>query len=45
MENYGKIDPVTGIHTRLLDFERALQFCIDRAIDNQVDFSLFGRRL
>ncbi len=42
MENYGKIDPVTGIHTRLLDFERALQFCIDRAIDNQVDFFLFS---
>ena len=24
MENYGKIDAKTGIHTRLLDFEKAL---------------------
>src|SRR3990167_10165142 len=38
MENYGKIDPKTGIHTRLLDFEKALNFCIDFAINDQVDF-------
>lgn len=38
MENYGKIDPVTGIHTRLLDFERAFTVCIDRAIQENVDF-------
>ena len=25
MENYGHIDPKTGIHTRLLDFEKALK--------------------
>lgn len=42
MENYGKIDPATGIHTRLLDFERALNFCIDYAIEKQVDFFLFS---
>ncbi len=42
MENYGKIDPKTGIHTRLLDFEKALNFCIDYAIENQVDFFLFS---
>ncbi|MCL4361377.1 exonuclease SbcCD subunit D [Candidatus Dependentiae bacterium] len=42
MENYGKIDPATGIHTRLLDFEKALNFCIDFAVDNQVDFFLFS---
>ncbi len=41
MENYGKIDPTTGIHTRLLDFAQALHFCIDRAISEQVDFFLF----
>lgn len=42
MENYGKIDPVTGIHTRLLDFEKALNFCIDHAIENKIDFFLFS---
>ncbi|MFA6065627.1 MAG: exonuclease subunit SbcD [Candidatus Babeliaceae bacterium] len=42
MENYGKIDAATGIHTRLLDFERALNFCIDYAIEQRVDFFLFS---
>lgn len=42
MENYGKIDARTGIHTRLLDFEKALNFCIDRAIQESVDFFLFS---
>lgn len=42
MENYGKIDPKTGIHTRLLDFELALNFCIDYAIEKEVDFFLFA---
>lgn len=41
MENYGRIDPETGIHSRLLDFERALNFCIDIAIERNVDFFLF----
>jgi len=42
MENYGKIDPQTGIHTRLLDFAKALNFCIDHAITNKADFFLFS---
>lgn len=42
MENYGKIDPETGIHTRLLDFKRALDACIDTAIAKDVDFFLFS---
>ena len=42
MENYGKIDPETGVHTRLLDFERALNACIDKAIESDVDFFLFS---
>jgi len=42
MENYGRIDPATGIHSRLLDFERALNFCIDFAIEKRVDFFLFA---
>src|SRR3989338_5045131 len=42
MENYGKIDSKTGIHTRLLDFEKALNFCIDYAIESDVDLFLFS---
>jgi exonuclease SbcD len=42
MENYGKIDPKTGIHTRLLDFSRAVEFCVDIAIQENVDFFLFS---
>jgi DNA repair protein SbcD/Mre11 len=42
MENYGRIDPKTGIHSRLLDFEKALNFCIDFALEKQVDFFLFS---
>ena len=42
MENYGKIDAKTGIHTRLLDFEKALNSCIDVAITQSVDFFLFA---
>jgi DNA repair protein SbcD/Mre11 len=42
MENYGKIDPKTGIHTRLLDFEKAFNFCIDVAIEKRVDFLVFA---
>jgi len=41
MENYGKIDPTTGIHSRLADFQRALNFCIDTALEKEVDFFLF----
>lgn len=42
MENYGRIDPKTGIHSRLLDFEKAFNFCIDYAIEQDVDFFLFS---
>lgn len=42
MENYGRIDSATGIHSRLLDFEKALNFCIDYAIEKKVDFFLFA---
>jgi DNA repair protein SbcD/Mre11 len=41
MENYGKIDPKTGIHSRLLDFEKALNYCITFAIDEDADLFLF----
>lgn len=42
MENYGRIDPTTGIHTRLLDFDKAFNYCIDVALREQIDFFLFS---
>jgi exonuclease SbcD len=39
---HGRIDPVTGWNTRLLDFSAALERCIDRAIAEPVDLVLFG---
>jgi exonuclease SbcD len=42
VENYGKIDSQTGIHTRLLDFKKSLSLCIDNAIKDNVDFFLFS---
>ncbi len=41
VENYGKVDPTTGIHTRLLDFAKNLECVVDQAIQEQVDFFLF----
>ncbi len=41
MENYGRLDPDTGIHSRLLDFYKALNSCIDVGIQKKVDFFLF----
>lgn len=41
VENYGKIDPKTGIHSRLWDFQKSLSFIVDQAIDQQIDFFLF----
>ncbi|PKN03387.1 hypothetical protein CVU75_02500 [Candidatus Dependentiae bacterium HGW-Dependentiae-1] len=42
VENYGKIDSTTGMHTRLLDFHRAFNSCIETAIEQNVDFFLFS---
>ncbi len=42
MENYGRIDAKRGIHSRLIDFETALNFCIDFALEKEVDFFLFS---
>lgn len=42
VENYGRVDSKTGIHSRLLDFARALDYCIDYSIDQNVDFFLFA---
>jgi exonuclease SbcD len=42
VENYGKVDPETGIHSRLLDFKKSLDTCIDQAIEQNIDFFLFS---
>src|SRR6267142_172267 len=34
MENYAKLDPETGLSTRLLDFLKTFDFIVDTAIDN-----------
>lgn len=40
MENYGKIDPKTGLHTRLLDFDLSMKRLVQAAIVAKVDFFL-----
>ena len=39
---HGRVNPETGINTRLEDFVKTLSFCIDRAIAEPVDLVLFG---
>ena len=41
VENYGRIDPVTGISSRLLDFLAALDQVVDYALENRVDLIIF----
>lgn len=40
--SHGKINPETGLNTRLEDFIKSLSICIDRAINEPVDLVLFG---
>lgn len=40
--SHGKINPETGLNTRLEDFIHCLSICIDRAINEPVDLVLFG---
>jgi len=42
VENYGRIDPESGIHSRLLDFKKCLKSCVDYAIEKDVDFFMFS---
>jgi DNA repair protein SbcD/Mre11 len=42
MENYGRIDPQTGIHSRLLDFKKSFDTCVDYAILHNVDLFVFA---
>lgn len=40
--SHGRLNPVTGLNTRLEDFVSSLSRCIDRAISEPVDLVLFG---
>lgn len=40
--SHGKVNPATGLNTRLEDFRNTLALCIDRALAEPVDLVLFG---
>jgi DNA repair protein SbcD/Mre11 len=42
MENYGRLDPATGLNGRVMDFLRRLTEVIDYALGNEVDLVLFA---
>ena len=42
MENYGRLDPSTGLHTRVQDFVRCLRFALSTGIEEQVDLVIFA---
>ncbi len=41
VENYGRIDPASGLPSRLLDFLGSLDQMVDYALENKVDLVLF----
>jgi len=41
VENYGRLDPATGLSSRLLDFLNVLDQVVDYALENRVDLVLF----
>lgn len=42
IENYGRIDPATGLSTRLQDFVRCLRHAFETAVEESVDAVLFA---
>ncbi|HUT16502.1 MAG TPA: exonuclease SbcCD subunit D [Anaerolineae bacterium] len=42
VENYGRPDPATGLHTRLLDFLRSFDEMVEYALEQSVDLVLFA---
>ena len=42
MENYGHLDPATGINGRVMDFLRRLSDVVDYALENEVDLAIFA---
>ena len=41
VENYGRLDPTTGLSTRLMDFLRSFDEMVDHAIGHKADLVLF----
>jgi exonuclease SbcD len=41
VESYGRIDPATGLSSRLLDFLKVLDQVVDYTLENKVDLVLF----
>ena len=42
VENYGRLDPATGLHSRVADFAACLRFTFDAAIEQRADLVLFA---
>ncbi len=42
VESYGRLDPATGINSRLLDFKESLCRAIDSALDLGIDIAVFA---
>ncbi len=42
MENYGQIDPKTGVNERVLDFIKRLKEIVDYALENDADLVIFA---
>ncbi|GIX45828.1 MAG: nuclease SbcCD subunit D [Candidatus Tectimicrobiota bacterium] len=42
MENYGRLDPASGLNRRLLDFARSTHYAIDYALEHGVHLALFA---
>jgi len=42
MENYGRLDPATGVNGRVMDFLRRFSEAVDYALANEVDLVLFA---
>ena len=42
VENYGRVDSRTGLHSRLLDFARVFEFSVDKAIQEKVDLFIIA---
>jgi exonuclease SbcD len=42
MENYGRLDPATGLNSRVMDFLRRLNQAVEYALENEIDLVLFA---
>lgn len=40
-ETHGRLDPETGLNSRLLDFKRSFDFMVERALAERIDLFLF----